>query len=109
MAELLGDFNPLGNFLHEVAEFEVAILLTFEFCLLSPNFRCHMVEAISDDVVDEIVPVEVEFFMLLRRYGLRREEKRKESDVTFPVLAFQLGTGGSSTEGGDGGGIRSTE
>ena len=108
-AELLSDLDPLGDLLHEVVELEIAILFAFELSLFCPNFRCHMVEAISDDVVDKIVPVEVEFFMLLRRYGLRREEKRKESDVTFPVLAFQLGTGGSSTEGGDGGGIRSAE
>ena len=68
-----------------------------------------MVEAISDDVVDKIGPVEVVCFMLLRRDGLRRVEKRKEPNVTLPVLAFQLGTGGSSTESGDGGSIRSTE
>ena len=105
----MGDFDPLGNFLHKITEFEIAVLLTFEFCLLSPNFRCHVVEAISNDVMDKIGPVEVIFLVLLRRDGLRRVEKRKEPNVTLPVLAFQLGTGGSSTESGDGGSIRSTE
>ena len=98
----MGDFNPLGNFLHEVAKFEVAIQLAFELCLLGPNFRCHVVEAISNDVVDKVGPVEVVFFVLLRSDGKSRVEERVETDVTLPVLAFQLGTGGGSTKSRDG-------
>ena len=105
----MSNFDPLGDLLHEVAEFEIAVLFAFELSVFCPNFRRHVIEAISDDVLDEIDPVEIVFFVLLHRDGLCRVEKRKESDVTLPVLAFQLGTGGSSTESGDGGGIRSTE